>query len=80
MQDWIAAQLAAGLPAFAGSSLAGTVAIKQEAINEFIANWLAADGASSTPAVDPRLARAAIKSAAIRAEPGRILIDIEVRV
>ena len=41
MREWIEAQLAAGLPAFAGSAMSGTVAVKQEALNELIAKWLA---------------------------------------
>ena len=79
MQDWIAAQLAAGLPAFAGSRLSGTVAVTPEVINEFIARWLAGSTAPTAPAaVDPVLARTAVKSARVRAEQNRILIDIEI--
>jgi hypothetical protein len=83
MRDWIAAQLAAGLPGFAGSKLSGTVAAKQEVINELIAKWLAANSApsaapSAAPLVDPRMVRAAIKRASVRAENGKLLIDFEI--
>jgi hypothetical protein len=79
MRDWIAAQLAAGLPAFAGSKLSGTLVVKQEAVNELIAKWLAADSApSEAPRVDLRVLRTAIKSATVRAETGKLLIDIEI--
>jgi hypothetical protein len=80
MRDWIAAQLAAGLPAFAGSKLSGTLAVKQEVVNELIANWLAGDSAPSEAGrVDLRMLRAAIKSAALRAENGKLLIDVDIR-
>ena len=82
MRDWIEAQLAAGLPAFAGSAIAGTVAVKQEALNELIAKWLANNTPSSTGGAnfDLGLARAAIKQARIRGETGTILLDFEVRI
>jgi hypothetical protein len=80
MRNWIAAQLAAGLPAFAGSKLSGTLAVKEEAVNELIAKWLAADNApSQSPRVDVRVIRATIKSASLRAENGKLLIDVEIR-
>jgi hypothetical protein len=79
MQEWIAAQLTTGLPAFAGSKLSGTISVKQEAVNELIAKWLAGNSAPSPPPqVDLRVLRAAIKSATVRAETGRLLIDIEI--
>ena len=45
MREWFEAQLAAGLPAFAGTVVSGTLAVKQEALNELLANWLAASAA-----------------------------------
>ena len=81
MREWIEAQLAAGLPAFAGSHLAGTVAVKQELLNELIATWLASSGGgASGPPFDLARARAAVKSASVRGEPGRILVDFEIRI
>ena len=80
MRDWIATQLAAGLPAFAGSRLSGTLAVQQDAVNELIAKWLAGDGAASeAPRVDLRIVRAAIKSATVRAENGKLLIDVDIK-
>ena len=38
MREWTEAQLAAGLPAFAGSTISGTLAVKQELLNESV-DW-----------------------------------------
>jgi hypothetical protein len=82
MRAWLEAQLAAGLPAFAGSEMSGTVAVKQEALNELIATWLAANTPASTaPAkFDLSRARAAIKQARIRGETGTILLGFDIRI
>jgi len=82
MREWIEAQLAAGLPAFAGSAMSGTVAVKQEALNELIAKWLANNTPSGTGGanVDLSLVRAAIKQARIRGETGTILLDFDIRI
>ena len=82
MREWLEAQLAAGLPAFAGSAMSGTVAVKQEALNELIAKWLANNTPSSTGAagLDLSKVRAAVKHARIRGETGTILLDFEVRI
>ena len=82
MREWIEAQLAAGLPAFAGSALSGTVAVKQEALNELIANWLATDSVAKTASAsfDLTRARAAVKQARIRGEAGTILLDFDIRI
>ena len=82
MREWIEAQLAAGLPAFAGSTITGTIAVKQEVLNELIARWLASDSsitAGSAP-FDLKMVRAAVKDARIRGEAGRILVDFDVRI
>jgi hypothetical protein len=80
MQEWIAAQLAAGLPAFAGSTISGTVAVSPDAINELIAGWLAGTGVrAGSPEIDLTRVRAALKSARVRVDRDRILIDIDVR-
>ena len=79
MHDWIATQLAAGLPAFTGSKLSGTLAVKPEVVNELIARWLAGDTArSDAPRVDLGIVRRAIKTATVRAENGKLLIDVEI--
>ena len=83
MREWFEAQLAAGLPALAGSQVTGTLAVKQELVNEFIAKWLASPSAPADPqratAVDLHRLRSAVKNVAVRGEPGRILVDFEVK-
>jgi hypothetical protein len=82
MREWIEAQLAAGLPALAGSSLSGTLAVKQEVLNELIAKWLANDTPASTGGIgfDLSKARTAVKNARIRGEAGTILLDFDIRI
>ena len=82
MREWFEAQVAAGLPAFAGSTISGTVAVKQEVLNELIAKWLANEtpGAAGPPRVDMAKARAAVKHARIRGEAGTILLDFDIRI
>lgn len=82
MREWFMAQLEAGFPALAGSRVAGTLVVRQELLNELIGQWLAGDGAASGTGVrvPPDLARRAIKSAAVRAESGRLLVDFDIQV
>jgi hypothetical protein len=82
MREWFEAQVAAGLPAFAGSTISGTVAVKQEVLNELIAKWLAdaTPGDAGPPRVDMAKARAAVKHARIRGEAGTILLDFDIRI
>ena len=81
MRDWIEAQLAAGLPAFAGSHMSGTLALKQELLNELLGRWLT-ESAPGTPPRLPDLApvKRVVKGAAVRAEAGRLLIDFTIAV
>jgi hypothetical protein len=83
MDEWVRAQVAAGLPAFRGSAIAGTVAVNQELLNELLAQWLAAQaqgGGAATGAPDVRQLLPFLKQAAVRAEAGRVLVDFEVSV
>lgn len=87
MRKWIEDQIAAGLPALAGSRLSGTVAVAPALLNELIADWLTPPDASpptttetAAPRPDLTSLRAAVKSVAIRAEPDRILVDVDIRV
>jgi hypothetical protein len=82
MREWFEAQLAAGLPAFAGSAISGTVAIKQELINELLAKWLIDNARSSDakPTLDFGKTAGVVKQAAVRAETGTLLIDFEIAV
>jgi hypothetical protein len=79
MEEWLAAQLAAGLPAFTGSQISGTVAVTPEVFNELIAKWLTGESLPpQTSALAPTLMRKAIKSARVRAEHDRIFVDVEI--
>ena len=77
MQEWWQAQLAAGLPALAGSQVSGTIVLKETLINEFLAQWLAGSSQPSAgmQTVDPTSFRKAVNSAAVRVETGQVLVD-----
>jgi hypothetical protein len=81
MREWIETQLKAGLPALAGSRIAGTVAVKQELINEALATWLtsgALSGAGSLPDLAP--IKHVVKAATVRAETGTLLVDFTIEI
>ena len=84
MQDWINKQLASGLPALAGTTVSGTVAIKQELINELLSDWLGKDMRSpatpSSATVDLNALTKLVKHAEVRAEPGVVMLDFKVAV
>ncbi len=80
MRDWFEAQLAAGLPAFAGSHVSGTLAVKQELLNELLAKWLADGGPIGATRLDVGAAKRAVKSASVRAEAGTLLVDFEISI
>lgn len=84
MDEWLQAQLAAGLPAFRGSTVSGTVALNEELLNELLANWRAAQtsaaDASPRPAVDITRLLPMLKQASIRVEPGAVLVDFQIGV
>lgn len=81
MREWIETQLETGLPAFAGSKISGTVAIKQELINELLTKWLAGAGPSGTKAwPDFAPSKHVVKKAAVRAEPGVVLVDFTIAI
>jgi hypothetical protein len=82
MADWITKQLAEGFPALAGSRASGTIAVDQALVNELIAQWLAGSdpGRGTVPRVDLAKVREVIKSATVRSEVGKILIDFEIGV
>jgi hypothetical protein len=81
MREWFDAQLAAGLPAFAGTTMSGTVAVKQELLNELLAGWLnnGNPGRAAVP-VDLDRLKTFVKRAAVRAEAGTVLVDFTVAV
>jgi hypothetical protein len=84
MREWLQAQLAAGLPALSGSAISGTIAVKQELINELLARWLAESAqqpaSSQTATLDFSRAAHLVKHAAVRAEPGTVLVDFKVSI
>jgi hypothetical protein len=80
MDEWMRAQLAAGLPAFRGSAIAGTLAVNQELLNKLLTQWLAAGGSAPVGAPDVRQLLPFLKRAALRAEEGRLLVDFQVAV
>ena len=81
MREWFEKQVAAGLPALAGSRLSGTLAVAPALLNELISAWLtnAAPSGPRPPRVDVGVLRGAVKSLSVRAEPDRILVDVEIR-
>ncbi|MFN2447646.1 MAG: hypothetical protein ABR606_18930 [Vicinamibacterales bacterium] len=85
MPTWLQTQLASGFAAFSGSTISATVPIKQELINELLAEYLAEE-ATTAPA-DPRWAevpfaqlKTLVRRAAVRAEAGVVTLDLEIRV
>ena len=83
MQDWLKTQLAAGFPALAGSAVSGTLAVKQELVNELLADLLlkSRTGASTPPPSNDLTALAKfVQTASVRAEPGTLLIDFKISV
>jgi hypothetical protein len=83
MDEWIQAQLKAGLPALRGSVIAGTVALNQELLNELVAKWLAASGERAgvpSGASDLGHLLPFLKQASIRAETGTVLVDFHISI
>jgi hypothetical protein len=83
MHEWVQAQLAAGLPAFRGSAISGTVALNQELLNELLAQWLAAkaQGANgSAGGFDLSHLLPFLEQARVSAEAGTVLVDFQISV
>jgi hypothetical protein len=81
MREWLEAQLAAGLPAFSGSAMSGTLAVKQELLNELLAKWLQTQTlANSAQPFDTARLKTFVTSAAVRVEPGTVLVDFQVSI
>ena len=81
MREWLQAQLKSGLPAFAGSAMSGTLAIKDDALNELLVKWLAEAAAprnDANPAIDVRGSLRLVKAARVKAENGTLLIEFEI--
>lgn len=84
MQEWFTRQIAEGLPALRGTAISGTLAVRQELINELLSQWLAsmatAAAPSRTPPPDLTPVAGALKRAAVRAENGTVYVDFDVAV
>ena len=83
MQNWIQTQLASGFPALAGTAVSGTVAVRQELLNELLTELLQKSGtAEPRPVGGPDFAHLAkfVKMASVRAEQGTVLIDFKIAV
>lgn len=82
MDEWLKEQLAGGFADFAGTTVSGTIPVKEAFINQLIARYLA-QARTSTPgrptADVTRLARF-VRSASIRAEPGVVTLQFELGV
>ena len=82
MREWLDAQFAAGLPAFSGTSISGTVAVKQDLLNELLSKWLAetVTPRNTSPPIDINRAKTFVRSATVRAEAGTVLVDFTIAV
>lgn len=85
MPNWLQTQVANGFAAFSGSTISGTVPIKEALINELLAEYLASpDEARRTepPPADVPLAelKRLVRRAAVRAEAGVVTLDFEIRI
>lgn len=79
MRDWMNDQLAAGLPAFMGSSMSGTVALKQDLLNELLGQWLTGTPTTGAP-VDLNRVKPLIKHVHVRIEAATVLVDFTLAV
>jgi hypothetical protein len=83
MDEWIQAQLAAGLPALRGTAVSGTLALSEDLLNELVKQWLAAQReapAGASPSFPVHALLPFLEHAEVRAHPGAVLIDFQVRV
>ena len=82
MQEWLKAQLAGGFSDFSGASLTGVIPVKEALVNELIAEALAAarEPEGAAPAFDARALATFVRAATVRAEPGVITLQVELKV
>jgi hypothetical protein len=83
MHEWLKNQIASGLPAFAGSAVSGTLVIKQELINEMLADLLL-NRTGGSPAAnlggELRAFTRFVKAVSVRAADGTLMIDFKIAV
>jgi len=82
MQEWLKTQLANGLPAFAGSSLSGTLAVRQELATELLNELLRDTSAAPRANTSNDLAGLVkfVRQLSVRAEAGTVMIDFTISV
>lgn len=81
MNEWMKTQLASGLPAFTGSTISGTIAVKQELVNEVLAEMFSAarkDSPAPAAAVDLGVLTRFVKGASVRADAGTVSVDFTI--
>jgi hypothetical protein len=59
--------------------VSGTLVVRQDLLNELIAKWLQNQALANAPPVDANRLKTFVKSATVRAEPGTVLLDFDVR-
>lgn len=82
MQEWLKTQLANGLPAFAGSFLSGTLAVRQELATELVNQLLREMGPAPRANTGNDLAGLVkfVKAISVRADAGTVMIDFKIAV
>jgi hypothetical protein len=82
MQDWLKTQLADGLPAFAGSSLSGTLSVRQELATVLLNDLLREPGAGPRANTGNDFAGLVkfVKEVGVRADAGAVMIDFKISV
>ena len=74
-----------GFADFRGLTISGEIPVKQELINEVLAEYLSTATAAATPAggppvVDPKTLLQFVKKAEVRADAGVLTLDFEVKI
>ena len=83
MGEWLQSQLAGGFPALQGSVASGTLAVKQELVNELLASWLAANARTPDERAAPSAAGSLLpflKRVSVRAVTGAVLVDFQISI
>jgi hypothetical protein len=82
MQDWLTMQLAHGLPAFAGSSLSGTLSVRQELATAVLNELLREPGSAPKASTGSDFAGLVkfVKEIAVRADAGAVMIDFKISI
>lgn len=72
-----------GFADFAGLSISGQIPVKQELINEVIAEYLvnssSSPSSSTAPPIDPKLLLSLLKKAEVHADAGVLTLHFEIK-